>query len=356
MSDVRSSAVPDQPPPGGPSWRRPTRMDILDLVLSLLGGLVVLTLGAEFLVRGAVRLAEGLGVSPLLIGLTIVGFGTSTPELVTSVQGALAGSPGIAVGNIVGSNLFNILVILGIAAVVSPMAVPKGAIGRDGVLVIVTAALFVAIGQVWTLDRAVGAVFLSLLAAYLAFAAMQERRAGPATLARDKGEALAAADPGLRPDHRGSGQGRAILIALAGLVMLVAGGRFFVTGSIELARMLGISEAVIGLTVVAAGTSMPELATSLVAAFRRQADVAIGNVLGSNIYNLLGIGGVTALISPTGIPAQIVRFDSPAMLAASVVLLAMLRTGRRLSRAEGAMLLAGYAAYLWWIWPAPGAV
>ncbi|MCU0911507.1 MAG: calcium/sodium antiporter [Rhodobacteraceae bacterium] len=328
----------------------------MELALSILGGLVVLTFGAELLVRGAVRLAEGFGVSPLLIGLTIVGFGTSTPELVTSVQGALAGSPGIAVGNIVGSNLFNILVILGIAAAISPMAVPKGAIGRDGVLVIATAAIFVAVGYVWTLDRLVGLAFLAMLAAYLTFAAMQERQAGTHTLAHDKGEALAAADPGLRPDHHAGGQWRAGLLVLAGLVLLVVGGRFFVTGSIELARLMGISEAVIGLTVVAAGTSMPELATSLVAAFRRQADVAIGNVLGSNIYNLLGIGGVTAVISPTDIPDQIVGFDNLAMLAASVVLLAMLWTGRRLSRAEGLMLLAGYGAYLWWIWPAPGAV
>lgn len=324
----------------------------MEILLSIVGGLIVLTFGAELLVRGAVRLAERFGVSPLLIGLTIVGFGTSTPELVTSVQGALAGSPGIAVGNIVGSNLFNMLVILAIAAIISPMPVPKGAIGRDGTLVIVTAAIFVAVGYLWTLDRLVGAAFLAMLAGYLTFAAIQERRGDGHTLAFEKAEALAGADPGVRPDHRGTGWLGPLALALAGLVLLVVGGRFFVTGSIELARLLGISEAVIGLTVVAAGTSMPELATSAIAALRRQGDVAIGNILGSNIYNLLGIGGVTAVISPTDIPPEIVSFDSLVMLAASVVLLAMLYTGRRLSRGEGAALLGSYLVYLWWIWPA----
>jgi cation:H+ antiporter len=323
----------------------------MEILLSIVGGLIVLTFGAELLVRGAVRLAERFGVSPLLIGLTIVGFGTSTPELVTSVQGALAGSPGIAVGNIVGSNIFNILVILAIAAIISPMPVPQGAIGRDGTLVIVTAAIFVAVGYLWTLDRLVGAAFLAMLAGYLTFAAIQERRGEGHTLAYEKGEALAAADPGVRPDHHGGGWLGPLALALGGLVLLVAGGRFFVTGSIDLARLLGISEAVIGLTVVAAGTSMPELATSAIAALRRQGDVAIGNVLGSNIYNLLGIGGVTAVISPTDIPREIVTFDSLVMLAASAVLLGMLYTGRRLSRGEGAALFAAYLAYLWWIWP-----
>jgi cation:H+ antiporter len=143
-----------------------------------------------------------------------------------------------------------------------------------------------------------------------------------------------------------------VLLVLLGLAMLIGGGRYFVTGSIDLARILGVSEAVIGLTIVAAGTSMPELVTSLLAALRRQGDVALGNVLGSNIYNILGIGGVTALISPTEMPEQIVRFDNFVMVGLCVVLIAMLYTGRRVSRAEGAALIAGYCAYVWWLWPA----
>jgi cation:H+ antiporter len=331
----------------------------MDLALPILGGLAAIIYGAELLVRGAVRLAESAGVSPLLIGLTIVGFGTSTPELVTSVQGALAGSPGIAVGNIVGSNIINVLVILALAAMIAPLAVPPGAIRRDGALVIVSAMALTLVGFFWSLDRLTGAVFLAALAAYLIFAAREERRPDGHTLAFDKGEALAGADPGLRPHAAAAPSGAAqwlvpLGLALGGLVLLVTGGRFFVGGSIELARIFGITEAVIGLTIVAAGTSMPELATTVLAALRRQADVAVGSILGSNIYNVLGIGGVTALISPTAVPAEIAAFDNLVMLAVCVVLLGMLYTGRRLDRIEGAALFAGYLVYVWFIWPEAG--
>lgn len=323
----------------------------MEIVISIIGGLVVLVIGADLLVRGAVRIAEGAGISPLLVGLTIVGFGTSTPELVTSVQGALAGSPGIAVGNIVGSNIFNIALILGVAALLTPLAVAETALRRDAVLVIATAALFAAVGWLWTLDRVTGAIFLALLVAYLVYAFRVERQTAGTTAAGEKEAALVGADPATAPDrHSGGWMVPAVLVAL-GLAMLVGGGRFFVSGSIDLARIMGVSEAVIGLTIVAAGTSMPELATSMLAAFRRQADVALGNILGSNIYNILGIGGVTAMIAPTQMPAQIVSFDNLVMVALSVALLALLYTGRTLSRAEGALLLGSYAVYVWWLWP-----
>jgi cation:H+ antiporter len=330
----------------------------VDILISIVGGLVVLVLGAEFLVRGAVRLAERMGVSPLLIGLTIVGFGTSTPELVTSVKAALVGSPGIAVGNIVGSNIFNVLVILAAAALIQPLAVASTALKRDGVIVVATAALFALVASVWTLDRLVGIAFVALLAAYLVFAWRQERTASADghTAAFERGEALENLDPATRPGPVSAPGAAGWLVpavtAVAGLAMLVVGGNFFVSGSIELARLLGVSETVIGLTIVAAGTSMPELATSAIAAMRRQADVALGNVLGSNIYNLLGIGGITALIAPTPVPAEIARFDAPVMLAVSVLLMALMYTGRRLTRLEGGVLLAGYLLYVWVIWPA----
>lgn len=333
----------------------------MEIALSMVGGLIFLVLGADFLVRGAVRLAESVGVSPLLIGLTVVGFGTSAPELVTSVQGALVGSPGIAVGNIVGSNLFNTLVILGFAAMIYPLAVASTALRRDGVIVIATGLLFVLIGLFWTLDRPVGMSLLALLAAYLFLAWLQERRAategGGHTAAFEKAEAFEGLDPGLTPGtqapraHGAASWALPLLMAVGGLVVLVLGARFLVGGSIDLARLLGVSETLIGLTIVAAGTSMPELATSAIAAFRRQADVAIGNVLGSNIYNILGIGGVTALISPTEIPAQIVAFDNFLMLGVSVILFAFLWTGRVLKRWEGAMLFGIYLLYLFAIWP-----
>lgn len=326
---------------------------------AILGGLVLLVLGAEALIRGATRLAAGFGVSPLLIGLTVVGFGTSTPELVTSVQGAISGSPGIAVGNIVGSNIFNILIILGLAALIQPLAVSATALKRDAGIVIATALLLTLVGLVWTLDRATGVVFLAGLAAYLYYAWRQERSPAPTaghTAAFDKAEATEALDPALRPAASAGAAGEQrwlapIGFAFAGLALLVLGSRFFVGGAIELARALEISETVIGLTIVAAGTSMPELATSVLAAVRRQADVAIGNVLGSNIYNVLGIGGVTALISPTAVPETIAGFDNFVMLGVSIVLLAMLWTGRRLSRIEAGVLLIGYGAYVWAIWP-----
>lgn len=331
----------------------------MEIWLPLIGGLALLVIGAELLVRGAVRLAEGMGVSSLLIGLTIVGFGTSTPELVTSVEAALMGSPGIAVGNIVGSNIFNILVILGISALIFPLAIPTTALRRDGLWVVGTAALLGLVGLAWTLDRVAAAGLLALLVGYLVLAWRQERRLSPQhatghTAAYEKAEALEGLDSGVTPAHSKRGRMAWVLpliLCLAGLALLVVGASYFVGASVSLARILGVSETVIGLTIVAAGTSMPELATSTIAAFRRQADVAVGNVLGSNIYNILGIGGVTALISPTSVPRQIATFDNWVMLAVSVLLLLLLWTGRRLTRWEGVLLVAGYGAYVWWIWP-----
>lgn len=323
----------------------------MDQLLPLLAGLALLALGGEFLVRGAVRVAARLGVSPLLVGLTLVGFGTSTPELVTSVQASLSGSPGIAVGNVVGSNIANVLVILGIAALVAPVAVTSRALSRDGVVGVAASVALLGVGLFWALDRAVGAAFLLALAGYLWFAWRQESAAEAATnhgAAWDRAEA--------RPHHARpappAGLAVPLLTAFAGLVAVVVGGRLLVGAAVELARLWQVSEAVIGLTVVAVGTSLPELVTSLVAAARRQGEVALGNVLGSNIYNVFGIAGATALIAPTAIPPEMVRFDLWAMLAVSLLLLAVARTGWRVGRREGVLLLAIYAAYVWWLWPA----
>lgn len=326
----------------------------------IIGGLVLLALGGEGLVRGAVQIAERLGVSPLLIGLTLVGFGTSTPELVTSVQASLAGSPGIAVGNIVGSNIANTLLILGIAAVVFPVRVSSVALARDGVIGAAAAAALVAVALFWTLDRMVGGAFVAALLGYLVFAWIQEsRNTEDHTAAFEKARAFEEAHPaGLHGVHAAQPQTgrRGMLVSgamlLGGLVLVVLGGRLLVDGAVALARALQMSEAVIGLTIVAIGTSMPEMITSVIAAFRRQMDVAIGNVLGSNIYNVLGIGGVTALVAPTGVPAEIARFDAPVMLAAAILLLVVARTGWRIGRREGAALLGLYALYVWFIWPA----
>jgi cation:H+ antiporter len=326
----------------------------LETALLLLGGLAMLTIGGELLVRGSVRVAEQLSVSPLLIGLTLVGFGTSTPELVTSVQAALIGSPGIAIGNIVGSNIANILLILGVSGLIFPITVEGKALGRDGVFVVATALLLLVVGMTVGLQRWTGFVFLFGLTGYLVYAYRQERTAGAVagdhTAAFGKAEAFEAVDPALRPGpKRGPGLAAWVVplaTAIAGLVTIIFGGRFLVEGAVDLARVAGLSETIIGLTIVAAGTSAPELITSLVAAVRRQTDMALGNILGSCIYNVLGIGGFTALIAPTPVPAEIVRFDMPVMVAASSLLLLFAWTGRRISRGEGAVFLGLYVTYV----------
>ncbi len=303
------------------------------------------------MVRGAVGVATRLGVSPLVIGLTLVGFGTSTPELVTSVQASLAGSPGIAVGNIVGSNIANILVIMGVAALVTPIAVSSASLKRDGGIMIATALVFALFSAVTDLNRLTGAIFVLLLVAYVVYSFRQEQ-AVPSDhgAAYDRGEAARDVDSGLSPEKAGS-MALSLGLALGGLVLVVFGGKLLVDGAVALARGYGISETVIGLTIVAVGTSMPELVTSVVAAARRHSDVAFGNVVGSNIYNILGIGGVTALIAPTTVPAEMLTFDIPIMVAVSVLLFAFAWSGFRIGRREGGLLLLGYVIYLAVLWP-----
>lgn len=290
-------------------------------------------------------------MSPLLIGLTLVGFGTSTPELMTSVQAALKGSPGIAVGNIVGSNIANILLILGLAAVLNPIPVGPSALRRDGVLGLAAAVAFAGLAWLWTLDRTVGVLLVLGLVAYLVHAYRQETRTAKPdhTAAFEKGEALEELLPHQHRKHTRSKSmdiTLSLVLAVAGLVLVIFGGKYFVLGSIGLARSFEISEAVIGLTIVAIGTSMPELVTSVVAAYRKHSDVALGNVLGSNLYNVLGIGGLIGITAPMDFPAEMVRFDNLVMVAAAALLLFFAWTGQRISRREGGVLLAGYFLYL----------
>jgi cation:H+ antiporter len=331
--------------------------------LLLVAGLALLVGGGELLVRGASTTAQRLGMSPLLIGLTLVGFGTSTPELVTSVEASLAGSPGIAVGNVVGSNIANILLILGLTAVITPVAVGQDALRRDGLVVLAAAVAFYAIGHFAGLDRIVGVVFVAALAGYIVYAYRQEAAGAPAghTAAYEKLEAhgevfdnpvgTATAATGRPAGRRLATLGWPLATALLGLLVVVGGGKLLVDGATGIARSAGISETVIGLTIVAVGTSLPEMVTSIIAALRRHVDVALGNVLGSNIYNILGIAGVTGLIAPTTVPPEIVRFDSLVMVGVSALLLVVARTGYTIRRTEGALLLAGYVVYLWTLWP-----
>jgi cation:H+ antiporter len=328
---------------------------MLDAWLPLLGGLVLLIAGGDLLVRGAVQVASRLGVSPLVIGLTLVGFGTSTPELATSVQAALIGAPGIAFGNIVGSNIANVLLIGGAAAFLYPIEVTSSALRRDGIVMVAVTVAFAGLAAVMPMERWLGAVFILALAAYIYLAFRQERQA--LTVADhgavyDKGAAFQAVDAGTAPPAALKGSILLpVLIAIGGVVLVVLGGTFLVNGAVTVAQSLGISQTVIGLTIVAVGTSLPEFVTTIVAAIRRRSDVAFGNIIGSNIYNILGIGGATALIAPGAVPDEIVSFDNLVMLGVSVLLIAFAWTGYRVARWEGTALLLGYLVYVFVTWP-----
>ena len=300
-------------------------------VLLVVLGLLCLSAGAEGLVRGGSALALGLGLSPLFIGLTLVAYGTSSPEMMVSVLAALGGQSDIATGNVIGSNIFNIGVVLGLAAVVTPLACGSSVIRRElPVMILITLLLLLASlgGRIGRID---GAVLVFLLCVYTTWIYRKARQVA-------------------HQPHPVTSGGRPWLVSLAvaagGIALLVLGARWMVHGATEIARTLGVSETVIGLTLVATGTSLPELATSLVAARKREMDIAIGTVVGSNIFNVLGILGLTGLLHPIELAPHIVHFDIPAALTFGVVTLPMMLTGRRITRLEGAFLLIGYATYV----------
>ena len=332
----------------------------MDPIVAIVAGFGLLILGGELLVQGSVRAAKSFGVSPLLIGIVLVGFGTSAPEMAISLQAADMGSPGIAIGNFVGSCISNILLVLGLSALVKPIDVASRALSRDGTVVVLSAISFAAVGVFLPLDRYVGSIFLLWLMTYLFYAWRQERvtSTGDSTSAVQKAEAhgqlrrMSTNGRIVEQMRKGMPAMAALGMALAGLVVLVFGGRILVDGAVALARQYQVAEAVIGLTIVAIGTSMPELVTSLVAAARNQPAVAVGNILGSNIYNILGVGGLTGLVAPTLVPERIVTFDNAVMVIASLVLMIFARSGFRISRLEGAVLFAGYGFYLYTLLPA----
>ncbi|NJO33001.1 MAG: calcium/sodium antiporter [Rhodospirillales bacterium] len=307
--------------------------------IQIVAGLALLAIGGEGVVRGAVGVARRLGLSELLIGLTLVGFGTSTPELMTSIDAALAGSPGIALGNVIGSNVGNILLILATVVLIRPISMNPAAVRRDGLFVIVVsmalAALAVLFGE---LNRWVGAAFVTTLALYIVATWLLERRGGPAAEMHQ--------EESHTHDPAPSALWLSLLFAFAGLGLLVWGADLLVEGAISTARVAGISETVIGLTIVAIGTSLPELVATLAAALKGRSDVAFGNIVGSNLYNILGILGVTALIQPLAIPVDIGVVDWAVLIGSAGLLLIFGASGRRLTRLEGAILLAFYCGYV----------
>lgn len=322
------------------------------MYLMILAGLVLLFVGGEALVRGSVSVARRLNISELVIGLTLVGFGTSVPELVTSLQAVGRGAVGISVGNVVGSNVANVLLVLAIAAILSPIIVHPKTIMRDGLVMVAATAILC--GLLWfdQFNRISGFILVAILISYLVISLVldQRRQDDTAVMHREEGEVVDAQ----------YGLMLGIIIAVAGLIGVVGGANLLVEGSVSLARSIGISETVIGLTIVAIGTSLPELATSVVAAFRKKADVALGNVIGSNIFNILGILGVTALVKPFSVrgdagaatiagaePVSIMSSIDIGALVLSVALLFLFAlTGRKLARWEGAVLLLGYVLYM----------
>ena len=308
------------------------------MFLEVAGGLVLLLFGGEFLVRGAVALADRLGVSHLVIGLTVVAAGTSAPELVVCLIAALEGSPGIAVGNVIGSNIANILLILGVAGLICVLPVNRRSLYRDGSVAIFAAILLAVISMTGTIERWHGFLMLICLVAYLGFCYRSDRRSRKAQASMDvEIEELAGKDRRLW---------LLLLYLFGGLAGVLVGSDLLVDGATEVARAAGVSEAIIGLTLVALGTSLPELATGIIAARHKHTDLALGNVLGSNIFNILAIMGVVAVTQPLAVPAEIIAFDLWAMLGVTIAFLAVAFLARRIGRPVAVVFLLAYAAYV----------
>jgi len=307
-------------------------------IAAIIGGLVLLTAGAEVLVRGAVGLARAVGLPSLIIGLTVVAFGTSAPELAVSTRAGLAGQADIALANVVGSNIFNVLFILGLSALIVPLAASAQLVRLDVPVMIGVCGLTWLFAVDGAIGRGEGIVLFVGVITYTALLIYMGKRKPP--VVKPSGTDVAANKP--------MPLGFSVVLVAIGPGLLVLGARWLVDGAVDLARLLGVSELVIGLTIVAAGTSLPEAATSVVAGLRGQRDIAIGNVVGSNIFNVLAVLGAAASITPGGVRVapEALRFDIPVMMAVAVACLPIFYTGGRICRAEGAMFLAYYAAYV----------
>jgi cation:H+ antiporter len=313
----------------------------MTIVLLFAGGIAALIVGANLLVRGASDLAAALGISPLVIGLTVVAFGTSSPEMAVSVQSAWSGQIDIAVGNVVGSNIFNVLFILGVAALIAPLIVAEQLVRKEVPLMIGVSGLLLLLALDGTIGRLEGALLFAGVVAYTVYLIVQARRVGAAASAdyeKEFGPRLPAAR---RPWIW------QIALVVAGLVLLVLGSDWLVQAAVGTARLLGLSELVIGLTVVAAGTSLPEVAASIAAALKGERDIAVGNVVGSNLFNILAVLGLSSLVSPQGLSVapSLLAFDLPVMIAVAVACLPIFLTGSEIARWEGALFLGYYIFY-----------
>jgi cation:H+ antiporter len=329
-------------------------LEILPEAGLILIGLLGLIIGGELLVRGATGLAVAARISPLVIGITVVSFGTSAPELAVTVQAALAGAPALAVGNVVGSNIANILLILGAAALITPLTVNSRVVKVDlPVVLICSAALWVLSldGKIGTLD---GLGMVVALAVYLAWTLVQGRKdtaAVQAEFTHAAGAGREASGAGSDPESgAGRGAGRLLkqtVLIIAGLLCLVFAARAMVSGAGDIARHFGISELIIGLTIIAIGTSLPELVASVLASWRGQGDIAVGNAVGSNLFNILAVLGIGAMVAPGGIPVdpEVLALDLPIMIAVVLFCIPLFFTGCRITRLEGGVMLGYFVAY-----------
>ena len=317
---------------------------IIDILL-LVAGLFLLFVGGEGLVRGSVSLAERLGLSTLLVSLVIVGFGTSTPELLVSIKAALQGSSDIALGNVVGSNICNVLLILGLAAIINRVSCDRAAVRRDAMAVVAGSILITSFSFFTNLNVVHGVVMVGALVAYLFYCYLQDSRA----IKKEKA-ALEALRDHLHEDKSTPHESTSLLLNLGygfgGLILLILGADLLVNGATSIARQANISEAVIGLSIVAVGTSLPELATAIVAAYRRHGDVVIGNILGSNLFNILGILGITAIITPVPFTSIVADRDVWVMLSVAVILYGLIFWNKNLDRNAGTMFLCAYLIYV----------
>ncbi len=310
--------------------------------LYVAAGLALLLLGGDLLVRGAVTLARRLGVSPLVIGLTIVAYGTSAPELLVSLEAHLSGASGIAIGNVVGSNIANILLVVGCAALIFPVVSAPGSIRFNGSILLAASVVLVVLGLLGAVTPWAAAPMLGVLIIFSWVSYRAERRGAPGG---DPEAALHLKEVEAFEDRPRTLVG-SLLVVTCGVIGVVIGSDFLVTGAVELARGFGVSEATIGLTLVAVGTSLPELATAVMAALRRHSDLALGNVLGSNIFNILGVMGVVPLFGTLAIPAGVAAFDLWVMLGVTVFFLVWIVRRGTIGRAMGAVFLLAYGAYV----------
>jgi cation:H+ antiporter len=314
----------------------------LVVIILFFAGLALLIAGGESLVRGASRFATSLGIRPVVIGLTVVAFGTSAPELAVSVGSSLAGEPDLIVGNVIGSNIYNVLLVLGLAAIITPLIVREQLVRRDVPLMVLASLGTLILALDGGIGRTDGVILFGALIAWLAYSLWESRRTRSTDDGHDPSEVAALSTAG--------GRLRSLAYIVVGLVMLVIGARWLVDGAVAVATMLGLSSLVIGLTVVAIGTSLPEVATSVVASIRGERDIAVGNVVGSNLFNLLAVLGLTAIITgDIPVAPGALTFDLPVMVAVAIACLPVFFTGHLIARWEGALFLAygaGYTAYL----------